>query len=124
MEPLSDMYKEAGEIIVNLDGYYRYDSYYHHSPKYPTRFKAVELLNCTKALYRRPHPDDSYHINWVYEAWVTMAATKLAQVNLDNLNINSEIEFLTNLIREQEDEKNKNSNESTLSDLKKIMLSY
>ncbi|MBA3237037.1 MAG: hypothetical protein H0T62_01640 [Parachlamydiaceae bacterium] len=48
-----------------------------------------------------------------------MIAKKLAEVNLDYLNINSEVEILTNLVREQEAEKKLNSSEDSLSALKK-----
>ncbi len=74
-------------------------------------------------MYKRPHPTYGngvdYDIRYVHYAWINMIAKKLAEVNLDYLNINSEVEILTNLVREQEAEKKLNSSEDSLSALKK-----
>ncbi|MBA3604310.1 MAG: hypothetical protein H0W50_11900 [Parachlamydiaceae bacterium] len=103
MQPVSITLKEAGYIIVSVEGHSRHENHYcHFYPEAPKKLMACELT-ALGAGYKPIHNTkrESSH-SQIFHVWVECLAKQLIDLNFNYLTINSEFQPLKNLVQEQQ----------------------
>ncbi len=101
MQPVQITMKEAGNIIVSVEGHRRHENHFcHFYPDAPKKLLASDLSNRGYAPCEGYTKSDS-QMRQIFHVWVECLAKQLIDLNFNYLTIFSEFQPLKNLVREQ-----------------------